>query len=348
MEFKAGTSNVIVGSSGSSKSTIASLVERFYDPTSGEITWDGSSLSDLDLKYFRSKLISYVPQEPILFDTTIAENVAYGLGEADPTSSRERVIQACKMAQAHDFITQLPLGYNTIVGTKGRHLSGGQRARVALARCVISTAPIILLDEVTSNLDTISDRAVHESLRHISKASNKTIVSVNNSFSSSLKPSAKSSLYPSSCQIMITHRLESIDESQMIFVMEAGEVKAFGTHSELVHSNEASYLKLLGKKNAALEGDLEPGMARATNSSSANDSSSLRKDNESEATTSASNAVKFEKFGATATSEHSSGEASSGWSDLKLLMSFSGESAYLILVGLFGCLVAGMVYPVYA
>lgn len=166
--FRAGKTAALVGASGSGKSTVVSLVERFYDPISGVVKLDGNNLKDLNLKWLRSQ-IGLVSQEPTLFATTIRGNVAHGLigtkHEHAPEEEKEALIkEACIKANADGFITKLPLGYDTMVGERGFLLSGGQKQRIAIARAIVSDPRILLLDEATSALDTQSEGIVQDAL----------------------------------------------------------------------------------------------------------------------------------------------------------------------------------------
>jgi ATP-binding cassette subfamily B (MDR/TAP) protein 1 len=166
--FQAGKSTALVGASGSGKSTIISLVERFYDPTAGSVKLDGVDLKDLNLKWTRSQ-IGLVSQEPVLFATTIKENVAHGLintsyEHASEKDKFELIKQACINSNADGFISKLPHGYDTLVGERGFLLSGGQKQRIAIARAIVSDPRILLLDEATSALDTQSEAIVQDAL----------------------------------------------------------------------------------------------------------------------------------------------------------------------------------------
>jgi ATP-binding cassette subfamily B (MDR/TAP) protein 1 len=166
--FPAGKTAALVGASGSGKSTIVSLIERFYDPTSGIVKLDGVHLKDLNIKWLRSQ-IGLVSQEPTLFATTIKENVAHGLigTQHEHDSDKEKFVlikNACVKANADGFITKLPLGYDTLVGERGFLLSGGQKQRIAIARAIVSDPKILLLDEATSALDTQSEGVVQDAL----------------------------------------------------------------------------------------------------------------------------------------------------------------------------------------
>ena len=168
LTFRAGETAALVGASGSGKSTIISLVERFYDPASGSIKLDDVDVRDLNLKWLRSQ-IGLVSQEPILFATTIKANVAHGLinTKYEHASEEEKfalIKEACIKANADGFISQLPSGYDTLVGERGFLLSGGQKQRVAIARAIVSDPRILLLDEATSALDTGSEEVVQDAL----------------------------------------------------------------------------------------------------------------------------------------------------------------------------------------
>ena len=166
--FPAGKTTALVGASGSGKSTVISLVERFYDPLAGSVRLDGMDIRDLNLKWLRSQ-IGLVSQEPVLFSTTIRKNVEHGLvgtphQNASPDEKLRLVREACIKANADGFISKLPSGYDTVVGERGFLLSGGQKQRVAIARAIVSDPCILLLDEATSALDTQSEGVVQNAL----------------------------------------------------------------------------------------------------------------------------------------------------------------------------------------
>jgi subfamily B ATP-binding cassette protein MsbA len=192
----------LVGPSGAGKSTIFNLLLRIYDIDAGRIEIDGRDIRDVTLKSLRSN-IALVTQEPILFDESVAENIALGrLG-----ATRPEIEAAARDAAAHDFIMQLPQGYETRVGEGGLKLSGGQRQRVAIARAMLRNAPILLLDEATSALDTESERQVQEALSRLMK--NRTT-------------------------LVIAHRLSTVLDADRIYVLDCGRIAEFGTHSELI------------------------------------------------------------------------------------------------------------------
>ncbi|KAI3796996.1 hypothetical protein L1987_39684 [Smallanthus sonchifolius] len=192
----------IVGPSGSGKSTIISLIQRFYDPTSGQIMLDGHDIKNLQLSWLRG-LMGLVSQEPALFATTIAENILYGKPDAD----LNHVIQASEAANAHSFIQQLPDGYHTQVGEGGTQLSGGQKQRIAIARATLRNPKILLLDEATSALDSESELIVQQSLNTV--MSNRTT-------------------------IIVAHRLSTVRDVDTIIVLKNGQVVENGTHLDLI------------------------------------------------------------------------------------------------------------------
>ncbi len=182
LTFRAGKTTALVGASGSGKSTVISLIERFYDPSSGLVKLDGRDLKSLNLRWLRSQ-IGLVSQEPTLFSTTIKSNVAYGLfGTKYESASEEEkfalIKEACIKANADGFITNLPLGYDTVVGERGFLLSGGQKQRVAIARAIVSDPRILLLDEATSALDTRSEGVVQDALDKAAAGKSEIILSM--------------------------------------------------------------------------------------------------------------------------------------------------------------------------
>jgi ABC-type multidrug transport system fused ATPase/permease subunit len=208
-EAKAGEKVAIVGSSGAGKSTIASLILRFYDPQSGDILFDNKPSSAYALTDIRNQ-VAIVPQDVLLFGGTIRENIAYGKLSA----SDDEIILSSKQANAHNFIQSLPEGYNTIVGERGMKLSGGQRQRIAIARALLKDPAILILDEATSSLDSESERLVQEALEVLMKGRT---------------------------SIIIAHRLSTIREADKIVVLEKGVVIESGTHDELLKNEEGLY-----------------------------------------------------------------------------------------------------------
>jgi ATP-binding cassette, subfamily B, bacterial HlyB/CyaB len=201
----------VVGSSGSGKSTIAKLIQRLYVPESGRVLVDGVDLAMVDLAWLRRQT-GVVLQENVLFNTTIRENIAL----ADPAMPMERVIEAAELAGAHDFILELPEGYDTIVGERGSSLSGGQRQRVAIARALISDPRILILDEATSALDYESERAIQQNMKRI--AAGRTV-------------------------FVVAHRLSTVRRADRIITIERGRIVEDGNHDDLIRSN-GRYAKL--------------------------------------------------------------------------------------------------------
>ncbi|KAG2198260.1 hypothetical protein INT47_004344 [Mucor saturninus] len=204
LKIKPGMTVAFVGPSGSGKSTSVSLLQRFYDPLSGTITLDGRNLKDLNVKWLRDK-IGVVSQEPVLFNTSIKQNLM--MGSSNSNISQEEIVAACKKANCHSFIKQLPNGYDTLVGEHGGMLSGGQKQRIAIARAILKNPAILLLDEATSALDTQSERLVQKALDEAS--ANRTTV-------------------------IIAHRLSTVRNADLIVVMEHGDLVEQGTHNELI------------------------------------------------------------------------------------------------------------------
>ena len=219
-EIQPGELVALVGPTGSGKSTIANLLHRFYDPTAGIITLDGHDLREVTLESLYRQ-IAIVPQETILFGETIFENIRYGREAA----SEEDVIQASQAANAHDFITGLPDGYQTMVGEKGVNLSGGQRQRIAIARAVIKDPRLLILDEATSALDSESELLVQQAL---------------------------SRLFAGRTTLVIAHRLTTIQEANRIFVLNKGFIVESGTHRSLLEQ-EGLYRHLYTLRMAELE-----------------------------------------------------------------------------------------------
>ncbi|KAJ6147205.1 ABC transporter [Penicillium chrysogenum] len=221
LHIPAGKTTALVGASGSGKSTIVGLIERWYDPLSGTIKLDGQTIETFNLKWLRQQ-VRLVQQEPVLFAGTVAENIANGLvgtpWENESAAEKlARIQDAAKIAFAHDFITELPNGYDTVIGERGGLLSGGQKQRVAIARSIVSQPRILLLDEATSALDPHAEEVVQRALNNVSKGRT---------------------------TITIAHKLATIRDADNIVVMENGCILEQGTHKSLLDSNGA-YARLV-------------------------------------------------------------------------------------------------------
>src|SRR5262249_50540431 len=212
-----------VGPTGAGKTTIISLIPRFYSPRSGQVRIDGVNVNNFTMKSLRQQ-ISFVLQETLLFRAPIWQNIAYG----KPEATRNEIIQAAKLANADEFIVQMPEGYETMVGERGVTLSGGQRQRIAIARAVIRDSPILILDEPTSGLDASSEKLVMEALGQLMEGRT---------------------------SIVIAHHLETVKNADVIFVLEEGKIIESGTHQELLDHGRL-YARLYGTQ---MSGENVPG-----------------------------------------------------------------------------------------
>jgi subfamily B ATP-binding cassette protein MsbA len=201
----------IVGPSGAGKSTLADLLPRFYRPTSGRILIDGLDITTVKLSSLRS-FMGIVTQETILFNDTVFNNIAYGMVDCPERD----VIGAAKAANAHDFIMNMPAGYDTVIGDRGIQLSGGQRQRIAIARALLKNPQVLILDEATSSLDIESEALVQEAVDRLMKGRT---------------------------NLVIAHRLSTIRNADTIIVVEGGQVRQIGTHEELI-GEKGIYRKL--------------------------------------------------------------------------------------------------------
>ena len=202
-EIEAGETLAIVGPNGCGKSSLISLIPRFYDPTAGAVRWNGEDLRELPLKAIRER-IGLVSQQAMLFDETVFDNIRYG----SPQASNDQVVAAARKAHAHKFIEEvLPEGYQTVVGPSGKRLSGGQRQRIVLARAILRDPEILLLDEATSQIDVESEQLIHKTLSQFVRGRT---------------------------TVMITHRLASLCLANRILVLDSGRIVDVGTHQELI------------------------------------------------------------------------------------------------------------------
>jgi ATP-binding cassette, subfamily B, bacterial MsbA len=205
LTVNAGEVVALVGSSGGGKTSLVSLVPRFYEPSQGAILIDGQDIREGTLRSLRAQ-ISIVSQDIVLFDETVRNNIGYGRAGA----TDDEVIQAAKLAYAHDFIMNLPDGYDAIIGENGVKLSGGERQRLAIARAILRDPPILILDEATSALDTESERIVQMALANLMK---------------------------SRTTLVIAHRLSTVQKANNIVVLDKGRIVEMGSHQELLRQN---------------------------------------------------------------------------------------------------------------
>jgi subfamily B ATP-binding cassette protein MsbA len=212
LKIPKGNSVALVGASGSGKTTIANLLARFYDPQQGTISIDNTSIDSVDLKELRS-MFAYVTQDAILFHDSVKENLLI----AKPNASAKELETALQIANAFDFVTQLPQGIDTVIGDAGNKLSGGQKQRLAIARAVLKNPPVMILDEATSALDTESEKLVQDALQKMMQ--NRT-------------------------SLVIAHRLSTIKSADEIIVLDKGKVVERGTHKALLAQNGV-YKKLI-------------------------------------------------------------------------------------------------------
>ncbi|MFQ3591916.1 MAG: ATP-binding cassette domain-containing protein, partial [Gemmataceae bacterium] len=234
LSIRPGERVALVGASGAGKSTLVSLLLRYFDPNSGLIRVDGLPLAQYDLASLRSQM-AVVPQEVMLFGGTIAENIAYGR----PGATRAEIEAAAQRANAQEFITRLPEGYDTRVGERGVQLSGGQRQRIAIARAILRDPAILLLDEATSALDAESERLVLEALDRLMEGRT---------------------------ALVIAHRLSTVRGADRIFVLDQGQVVESGTHAELMNRPDGTYrtLSLLQLEDQGDEATIEPAWSETT------------------------------------------------------------------------------------
>ncbi len=202
LTIEAGTTVALVGPSGAGKTTLTSLVPRFYDPSEGVVTLGGTDLRKLSLEELRAR-IALVPQDPVLFSGTIAENIAYGR----PDASMSDIIEASRQANVHEFVESFPDGYETLCGERGVQLSGGQRQRVAIARAMLAEPDLLILDEATSNLDAESEALIQDALRRVTRGRT---------------------------TLIIAHRLSTVRDADLIVVLDDGRLAEQGSHDELM------------------------------------------------------------------------------------------------------------------
>ena len=204
-DVKAGQMIAFVGATGVGKSTIVSLLERFYDPIKGSVLLDGKDIKDISIKSLRENL-SIVLQDVFLFNGTIFENIAYG----NTSATAEQVLEAARIARADDFVKLMPDGYETLIGERGVRLSGGQKQRIAIARAILKDSPVLILDEATSAVDNETEALIQQAIDELSRT--RTVV-------------------------VIAHRLSTVMKADKIIVLEEGKITEQGSHEELLRNN---------------------------------------------------------------------------------------------------------------
>lgn len=227
LTLKQGQTVALVGASGSGKSTVAALLERFYEPSNGVIYIDGVDLKEISPIWLRNEVIGYIDQQPILFGCSIKENIRYGRQNA----SAEEILEASRQSQSHDFIESLPEKYQTNVGERGAQLSGGQRQRIAIARALLKKPVILILDEATSALDASSEAEVQKALD--TAIVNRTT-------------------------LVIAHRLSTIQNADLIVVIDNGRIREQGSHYELMNKR-GLYFELVKRQERKDEEDRSHG-----------------------------------------------------------------------------------------
>ena len=219
LHIPAGATVALVGQSGSGKSTMADLIPRFYDPTAGRVTIGGTDIRNLDIAALRSPT-GIVSQEPILFNDTVAANIAFGVDDA----TREQIVEAARVANAHEFISEMEAGYDTPVGDRGCRLSGGQRQRISIARAILKNPPILILDEATSALDSQSEALVQQALERLMQRRT---------------------------TLVIAHRLSTIRNADLICVLHQGRIVERGTHASLMAPEAKGFYRRLVEMQSA-------------------------------------------------------------------------------------------------
>ncbi|KAL1626614.1 GTPase-activating protein [Diplodia seriata] len=332
---EAGKTTALVGASGSGKSTIVGLVERFYDPVGGDVLLDGVNVQELNLHWLRQQ-IALVQQEPVLFATTIFSNIKHGLigtqyEHMGEEKVREMVYNAARMSNAHDFVSALPEGYETNVGERGFLLSGGQKQRIAIARAIVSDPKILLLDEATSALDTKSEGVVQAALDRAAQGRT---------------------------TIVIAHRLSTIKTADKIVVMSQGRIVEQGNHNELLEKKAAYYNLVEAQRIAAasekIEEEAEPTetdddqLKRIASSQSGKGALSADPDDDLAAKLKRTHTGKSESSVALAKRHPEKAHNYSLGTLIKLIASFNRQEWVLMLTGLFWSIIAGGGNPVQA
>ncbi|XXQ39782.1 ABC transporter transmembrane region [Plasmodiophora brassicae] len=320
LDVAPGQTCALVGSSGSGKSTLFQLLERFYEADSGTVELDGVDVRALNVRWLRTQ-IGYVTQEPTLFKASIAENVAHGLIGTDlqalpPERQRDLVVDACRQANAHDFISKLPDGYDTQIGERGLLLSGGQKQRIAIARSIVKNPRLLLLDEATSALDTHSERVVQEALDQASKGRT---------------------------TLVIAHRLSTIRHADKIVVMDQGRVVEQGTHESLMRVDAGMYRRLVDAQAIT--------MARAglpPSGSHVNLNDAKKVDPDAVQIASGSDPAVVVDTAAAAEQRLNGVFVGGGFTVMWEILRLNAPEARYIAVGLLGAVISGAIMPAFA
>ncbi|KAJ3357141.1 Multidrug resistance protein 1 [Entophlyctis luteolus] len=306
-----GKTVALVGSSGSGKSTVMQLLQRFYDPVEGDILVDGQNMKDINVRSFRSQL-GVVSQEPVLFRYSVKENIKFGKLDA----TEEEIVTAAQAANAYDFIKELPKGFDNDVGERGSLLSGGQKQRVAIARAIVKNPPILLLDEATSALDSQSEFVVQEALDKVSIGRT---------------------------TIVIAHRLSTIKDADIIVVLENGEVLEKGSHGELLEK-KGRYHELVTLQ------DLKKNEKAETASSSDRSTSTLEEPSRTKLgfVVSNSNALDAEVGLVPADSNEVAVKEKINWRNLLRLVGYNSSQIYLFIISFAASTGLGLAFPLYS
>merc|ERR1712038_2202521 len=302
LEILKGETLALVGPSGGGKSTLFSLIERFYDPSKGSVFFEGYDIRELNVKSLRDQ-IGYVAQEPSLFNDTIGNNITYGC----PGATMEDVVYAAKQANAHDFISAFPAGYDTPVGERGTQLSGGQKQRIAIARSLIKKPKILMLDEATSALDSNSEAVVQKALDDLMASKDMTI-------------------------IVIAHRLSTVRNADRIAVIGGGKVRELGKHEELMNLPSGRYRRLVDAQTLGKELDL-----KTIKSMLASDKKDKKDDDDSDDDTEQDKSIKgIDEDESAIIEKYSKG---------KEARQMAYEDWKYLLIGAIGALLSGGVFP---
>lgn len=335
LHIPASKTTALVGASGSGKSTIVGLVERFYDPVGGQVFLDGVDIRELNLQFLRQQ-VSLVSQEPTLFGVSIYGNISHGLigtryELVDDEKKMQLIVEAAKMANAHDFICDLPEGYDTNVGERGFLLSGGQKQRIAIARAMVSDPKILLLDEATSALDTKSEGVVQAALDRAAEGRT---------------------------TIVIAHRLSTIKGADNIVVMSEGRIVEQGTHDGLLERKAAYYNLVEAQRIAAAAQEQENNQEEEENQEEASEEEAFEKQPSKIRSTTSEKNLRL-KLSRTATSKSVSSAALkdslpegkpkySLWTLIKVVASFNKNEWHLMVTGLIFSIIAGSGQPTQA